>query len=156
MLFIRHREDYYAQLDNHCYVAVRFLFFQVPNLADLILLIMSYDNDYKAYFILRIITQIFYFLLCLAIALCASYVPGDYGMDALIYIYPCFCLGICVFGLEIPCLLFFIKYYNELLLLSKIGYFIHWIFIPCLIIYSFIAYKLYNKEVPRDSNNGNK
>ena len=156
MLFIKHKENYYAQIDSYCNVIVRFLFFQVPNLADLILLIITYDNNYKVYFILRIITQSFYFLLCLAIALCVSYVSGDYGMDAIIYVCPCFCFGVCVFGLEIPCLIFFIKYYNELLLLSKVGYFIHWIFIPCLIIYFFIDYKFYNKEVTIDSNKNNK
>ena len=127
MLFIRDKENYDAEIDSDCNVLVRFLFFQVPNLVDLILLIITYDNNYKIYFILRIITQSFYFLLCLAIAYCVSYIPGEYGMDAIIYILPCFCLGICVFGLEIPCLIFFIKYYNELLLLSKVGYFIHWI-----------------------------
>ena len=125
-------------------VKIRFLVLMIPVLIDLILTIIFYDNECKVYFILRIITQLLYFLFCLSVACFMSYINSD-GMDGIPYCCGLFCTSVIQLGMEISCIVFLIKNYNALSTIAIITYYCHWIIIPLLIVcFSINTLCLYN------------
>ena len=114
----------------------RFSLLIIPVLIDFVLTIIDFflSSDYKlVYFILRIITQIFGFLLCLSYAYFLSYVNSD-GMDGIPHCLAITCSTCYTSLLEIACLVFFIKYFSSISLFQKIVYFSHWILIPFIVV----------------------
>ena len=60
--------------------------------------------------------------------------PAHINADGLGLLMLLFLFGKIFFIMEIICLVFFIRNYDFLLLFGKLGYFIHIILIPCIII----------------------
>ena len=114
----------------------RFAFLIIPVIIDLILTIIDFiliDEYNLTYYILRFVTQLFCFLLCLSFAYFLSYI-NRYGMDALPHCAAITCSTCYTLLSEIACLIFFIKYFNKISLFQKIVYFFHWILIPFIIV----------------------
>ncbi len=68
------------------------------------------------------------------LTLCCSYSYTNQDFEGIMFIIPGIILVIIYLALEIPILVFFIMYYNDLVLLALIGYFIHLITIPGAVI----------------------
>ena len=134
LMFNTDIEKYNGEIDGFPQLILRFLFFLIPNIIDFLLTVLSYKGNIQIYYILRFIIQALYELFCLSFAWMISYVNSD-GIDSLPFLWCFICTGILVFLMEIPSLIFFIKYYSNLLLLTQISYYIHWILFPCLIIW---------------------
>ena len=141
LMFNTDIEKYNGEIDGFPQLILRFLFFFIPNIIDFLLTVLSYKGNIQIYYILRFIIQALYTLFCLSFSWMISYVNSD-GIDSLPFLWCFICTGILVFLMEIPSLIFFIKYYSNLLLLTQISYYIHWILFPCLIIW----FLLYNKN----------
>ena len=110
---------------------IRTIILNIPNIIDLILTAISFEEEIKTYFILRFIAQSLNLLFCISAACFSSYENSD-GIDGM---PPCiflFCCSIFILGLEIPSLVFFIKDFETIESLGKIGYYIHLSLIPCL------------------------
>ena len=99
----------------------------IPNIGFFIVTIIPYESESKTYFILAFITQGIYLLFMILLPLSFSK-SEDCGVCV---IFLAFCT---VLGIEIACLVYFIKSFSDLKLLAKIGYFAHWSYIPFLII----------------------
>ena len=116
---------------------LRFLFLIIPNCIDFILTIISYDNESKLFFIVRFVNQFLYIIFSFSAGCCSAYDSSD-GIDGF---FPClfFCCSSCfIIGLEIPSLIYLIKYFNDLENLAIISYFFHWIIIPYLFVNLFL------------------
>ena len=143
-LFNTNIEKYDGEIDGFFQLMLRFIFFLIPNIIDFLLTLLSFKNDCKIYYILRFINQALYSLLCLSFAWMISYVNSD-GIDSLPFLWCFSCNGITVLLIEITCLIFFIKYFEELFLLTQISYYIHWILFPCIVIFFYIYRKTVNE-----------
>ena len=142
-------KDYLDNYDNEVNtqgLTCRFSFLIIPVLIDFILTIIDFflSSDYKlVYFILRIVTQISCFLLCLSYAYFLSYL--GYEGDEIPYYVAIFCSTCYTSLLEIACMVFFIKYFSSISLFQKIVYFFHWILFPFIIVCCFIN-KYYSEQ----------
>lgn len=132
----RNNSDY-SGIDSERYLALRFFIYIIPNLVDIALTIISYDKNYKAYYIVRYASQALDIICCFIFALILSYNMDseEFSNCQVFTIYCIFLLPFIVIAKEIPSLIFFIIYFDNLVLLSKIGYFIH--FISTLVILIF-------------------
>ena len=114
-------------IDKKGYLALRFFILILPNIADIILTILSYDKDYKTYYIVRYVFQLFDIICCFMFAWIISYNidcdDTDECTDCTIFSY--FIMPFLAIVKEIPSLVFFIMDFDNLALLSKIGYFSH-------------------------------
>ena len=132
-------------IDKKGYFALRFFILILPNIADIILTIISYDKDYKTYYIVRYVFQLFDIICCFILSWIMSYNidcdDTDKCTDSTIC---CYCLmPFLVIVKEIPSLVFFIMDFGNLALLSKIGYFIHLIsFLLCIIFFIVIGFQI--------------
>ena len=131
-------------LDKKRYLAFRFFIDSIPILVDISLTILLYNKDYKTYYIIRYLTQILDIFCCFMFAWFISFSIVFEEDDAGNYFAICsaFSLPFLVIIKEIPSLIFFIKYFDNLVLLSKISYFIH--YISSLII--IIIYIIFSKN----------
>ena len=130
---------------NRSYLGTILTFFAIsmPYIADLVLSILSYQEEYKTYYIIRFVTigLSLCFIIILPFLLIWGYYE-DYDDDIPV------CFGIIIMGsvvyiivailpMEITSLVYFIRNYEFLFYLGKIGYYIHAGFF-CLFILSFI------------------
>jgi len=93
----------------------RFAFLIIPVIIDLILTIIDFilTNDYNlTYYILRFVTQLFCFLLCLSFAYYLSYKNAD-GIDGIPHGIAVNCSTCYTLLSEIACLIFFIIYFKD-------------------------------------------
>ena len=116
----------------------------IPIFAFLVFSILSFDSEYKIYFILVFIFQglfiiimiIFNILNCIG---CFDDNDDDYDYDyegrhslfppRFIKLMFGLMIGSCIYiGMEIAILVFFIKFFWKLKLLAKVGYIAHWAF----------------------------
>ena len=117
----------------------------IPIIIDIILTAISFDEKIQTYFILRFISYLFNIFFCISASYFSSYENSD-GIDAIPH---CILIMVssCLFaGLEIPCLVFFIKYYDNIELLGKVAYYIHLSLFPCLIVNFCINRIIKNKD----------
>ena len=122
----------------------------LSSIAFFVLSILSFDREYKIYFILAFLLQGFYFIAmiisCILMTVdCGFNGKNDDGhhhiFSSLFILLSCgIILGCCLyFGLEIATLVFFIKFFSKLRLLAKIGYFAHLLYFFISIIASFYS-----------------
>ena len=118
---------------------IRFIILIIPVFIDLILTIIDFIlttlnvDDYSlVYYILRLITQIFGFLLCLSYSYYLSFLSSG-NMDAMTHYFVIIISSFYTCGLEIACLIFFIKDFTIISFFQRIVYFCHWILFPFLI-----------------------
>ena len=135
-------------LSDKPYLSTILTFFtiSVPYIADLILSILSYQEECKAYYIIRFVTQGISLLLIIILPfliICLYYEDNNnpFAMGMIYVIFFVF-LIIGIIPMEITSLVSFIRNYEFLFYLGKIGYFIHASFIG-LIIFSFILGFIY-------------
>ena len=114
-----------------------FFAFSVPNIIDLVLSIITYDNELKKYYILRYITQ---GLCCIYSIFVVNYITYEpihqkfsEGIEVLILLGILFLVLLFLIPMEITCLVFFIKDFNSLEIIGKSAYFVHLITLPCSI-----------------------
>ena len=115
-----------------------FCVISVPYIADLVLSIKSYQEECKTYYIIRFVTQGISLLLIIIFPfLFMSQVyeqhTNPYGLGFILLISLVY-LIIAILPMEITSLVFFIRDYELLFYLGKIGYYIH----ACSIILDFI------------------
>ena len=114
-------------IDEKRYLVFRFLILIMPNIVDIILTIISYDKDYKTYYIIRYVSQVLDIICCFIFAWILSYnvdCDEDDGCSTFT-IYSFIIIPFFVIAKEIPSLIFFIKDFADLVILSKVGFFIH-------------------------------
>ena len=110
---------------------IRAIILNIPNILDIILTAISFEEEIKTYFILRFIAQSLNFLFYISAAYFSSY-ENLAGFDAIIPYFFLFFFAIIFLGLEISSLVFFIKDLDTIEYLGKIGYYIHLSLVPCL------------------------
>ena len=110
---------------------IRAIILNIPNILDIILTAISFEEEIKTYFILRFIAQSLNFLFYISAAYFSSY-ENLAGFDAIIPYFFLFFCAIIFLGLEISSLVFFIKDLDTIEYLGKIGYYIHLSLVPCL------------------------
>ena len=110
---------------------IRAIILNIPNILDIILTAISFEEEIKTYFILRFIAQSLNFLFYISAACFSSYENLE-GFDAIIPYFFLFFFAIIFLGLEISSLVFFIKDLDTIEYLGKIGYYIHLSLVPCL------------------------
>ena len=110
---------------------IRAIILNIPNILDIILTAISFEEEIKTYFILRFIAQSLNLLFCISAACFSSY-ENLAGIDAIIPYFFLFLCAIFFLGLEISSLVFFIKDLDTIEYLGKIGYYIHLSLVPCL------------------------
>ena len=93
----------------------------IPSIAFFILSIIPFDSKCKTYFILVFVMQGLYLIFFFLLAFTAPEGP-DEGQKGEVCFFCVLALGICIFlGMEITCLVFFIKAFSKLKFLAKIG-----------------------------------
>ena len=126
-----------GHIDSPIKLIIRTLIISSLNIIDLILSIISFDNECLTFFILKYISIPLTFLMWVLICASYSFIKGSKPIPVGVYT----CLGciiaVLVIAMEITILVFFIRDYDVLNLLAIIGYFIHWINIPISIIIEF-------------------
>ena len=110
---------------------IRAIILNIPNILDIILTAISFEVEIKTYFILRFIAQFLNLLFCISAACFSSYENLE-GFDAIIPYCFLFSSAIFFLGLEISSLVFFVKDFETIEYLGKIGYYIHLSLVPCL------------------------
>ena len=121
----------------NCFVIILILLaISSPNIIDLVLSIITYDNDSKKYYILRYITQGLCCLYSIYVSIYITYEPYVHPKGAFEGIFLVFILILSLLVLipmEITSLVYFVKDFNSLESKAKIGYYIHLITFPCSI-----------------------
>ena len=118
----------------------------IPSIGFFILSIIPFDSKCKTYFILVFVLQGLYlvFFILMGVTAAAANDEDENGGDCFVCVL---ILGICAFlGMEITCLVFFIRAFSKLKLLAKIGYFVHWSYIPLAIIIELLGKTVDRKE----------
>ena len=120
------------------------IFLLLPNIIDFILTLLDYSDKIKSYFIIRFITQVLFIYYTIALVGLLSYNSHD-GIDGLIPFIP-FCLMlVIILALEITSLVLYIKGYDDIQKLARVGYYVHFLHIPFIFIGSMIDSKC-NKD----------
>ena len=126
--------------DSLLMLILKMFILSIPNIIDLIFTSISYKEECKTYYIIRFITQILTFPYMIISVIYTSYEPlinerSHINCDGIGYLC-LFGLGsIIIFSMEITCLVFFIRNIEPLVLLEEIGFYIHYITFPILILY---------------------
>ena len=120
-----------------------FFTISLPYIFDLILSILSYQEECKTYYIIRFVTQgislLFIIILpFLLITLVYEQHNNPFAMG-FIFIVSLVYLIIGIIPMEIASLVFFIRDYELLFYLGKIGYFIHAGFIGLIILFLIVG-----------------
>ena len=120
-----------------------FFTISLPYIFDLILSILSYQEECKTYYIIRFVTQGISLLLIviLPFLMICLYFEDNNNPFAMgfIFIVSLVYLIIGIIPMEIASLFFFIRDYELLFYLGKIGYFIHAGFIGLLILFLIVG-----------------
>jgi hypothetical protein len=128
-----------------------FFAISIPNIADLVLSILSYQEECKTYYIIRFVSQgiNLLFIVVLFFLIIFLYIGDNYNPIAsgIISLISCLYCVIAFLPMEITSLVFFIRNYDLLFYFGKIGFYIHASLIG-LIILSFISGIIYIKCNP--------
>ena len=120
-----------------------FCVISVPYIADLVLSIKSYQEECKTYYIIRFVTQgisLLFIIILPCLMICLYFEDNNNPFSAgIIYIVFFVCLIIGIIPMEITSLVYFIRNYELLFYLGKIGYFIHAGFIGLLILFLIVG-----------------
>ena len=116
-------------LDNKCLQRIITFIISIPILADIILSILSYQEECKTYYIIRFVTQgiSLLFIIILPFLLISQVYEDNNNPFAMgfIFIVSLVYLIIGIIPMEIASLFFFIRDYELLFFLGKFGYYIH-------------------------------
>ena len=112
---------------------VYIIFLLLPNIVDFILTLLDYSDKIRNYFIIRFITQLLFIYYSITFVGLISYSSHD-GIDGLIPFIP-FCLMlVIILALEITSLVLYIKGYDDIQKLARVGYYVHFSHIPFIFI----------------------
>ena len=122
-----------------------FFAFSVPNITDLVLSIITYDNELKKYYILRFITQGICFIYSIFIISFFTYQPAHQRLTITVEELCLICIFLLILlffiPMEITCLVYFIIDFNSLETIGKLAYFIHLITVPSTVFFILWAKK---------------
>ena len=122
--------------DVSCVTYLIFFAVSMPQIADLVLSIISFQKECKAYYIIRFVTLGINLIFIIILAILYISMGGERNPigEGIISSYSCLCCTIAILPMEITSLVFFIKDYGLLFCLGKIGFYIHLGFIGLIIL----------------------